>query len=152
MRIFTPPLSFVVSVLVKHDSSVNKSCAANVVSSADCCRIHGENTLLQVRCVALALAQADCDRHTTAVLIKYGVQEHGDICTRCKTSATNGRLSFNGLEAPSVLPSADYVQNVDGHPPLASSEIFPSVRVGGEQKVMYDDLALPEYGIFPCIF
>jgi hypothetical protein len=89
--------------------------------------------------VVLTLVQTECDKDITAVHIMYGVQKHGAIRTRCQTSGTTGRLSFSCLEALSVLPSADYGQH-----PVASSEIFPSLGVGGQQKVKYDDFALPK--------
>jgi hypothetical protein len=53
-----------IPALVKHHSSMHRTFAADVRSSADCWQ--------NAHHVALTLAQADCGRDTTLVLVTYG--------------------------------------------------------------------------------
>jgi hypothetical protein len=41
-------------------------------------------------------------------------------------------------------PGLPYIQKVDGQNPIALREMFPSVRIGGQQKGKDDDLALSD--------
>jgi hypothetical protein len=66
----------VIVVLAKRSSSMNKTSVANVVfgrPTESAYRMH----ILQLHCTVLTLAETECDRDTTVVLVMYSVQKHG---------------------------------------------------------------------------
>jgi hypothetical protein len=87
-----------IPVLLKHNSSMNKTFALNIGVSASWCKMHWQNT-----CPTGVLC--DTDSYTVWTWYRYNFcscniysTEPWGKCTTCKTSGSDGRLSFNNSE------------------------------------------------------